>query len=417
MPHPSRPSPLPIVFFTVFLDLLGVGILIPIVPQLLGNPASEFYLLPAGWTLEQGYVLLGLLVTSYPLMQFVATPILGQLSDKFGRKPVLLFSLMGTSASYVLFAIGILLQNLPLLFFSRAIDGVTGGNISVAQAAISDTTKPEHRARAFGLIGAAFGLGFIMGPYIGGKLSDPSIAPWFHAATPFWFAALLAFGNVLFVTFRFPETLANPEPARRINWRRSAQNINRAWGLRPLRSIFITTFLLHSGFAFFTTFFGVFLIDKFGFTQGNIGDFFSFMGLWIVFGQAVVVRRVSRVYAEPQVLRISLIGSGVCLLLYQLPTVWWGLFLIAPFFAAFNGLTQANLSGLLSRSASPRIQGEIFGINASVQALAQSIPPFLSGFIASAASVNAPLYVSAALIIAAGLLFTALFEPVKEPVG
>lgn len=417
MPHPSRPSPLPIVFLIVFLDLLGVGILIPIVPQLLANPASEFYLLPEGWTVEQGYVLLGFLITVFPLMQFVATPILGELSDKFGRKPVLLISLVGTCASYVLFAVGIVLRDIPLLFFSRALDGFTGGNIAVAQAAISDTTRPDQRARAFGMIGAAFGLGFIMGPYLGGKLSDPAVVPWFDAAMPFWFAALLSLGNVLFVAYRFRETLAHPQRDRRVNWRKSAQNINRAWGLRPLRSIYVTTFLLNSGFTFFTTFFGVFLINEFGFTQGNIGDFFSYMGLWIVFAQVVIVRRVSRIYAEPHVLRISLIGSGVCVLLFQVPTVWWGLFLIAPFFAAFNGLTQANLSGLLSRSAGPHVQGEIFGINASVQALAQAVPPFLAGFIARAVSPNAPLYIAAALIMIAGIFFNAFFEPVTEPVG
>lgn len=413
----SRPSPLPIVFLIVFLDLLGIGILIPIVPQLLANPDSPFYLLPVGWSVEQGYLLLGLLVAMFPVMQFVATPILGELSDRFGRKPVLLFSLAGTCLSYVLFALGVILRSLPLLFFSRALDGFTGGNIAVAQAAISDTTPPEQRAKNFGLIGAAFGLGFIMGPYLGGKLSDPEVSRWFDAATPFWFAAVLSLGNILFVSVRFSETLANPRLDRRINWRKSAQNINHAWALAPLRPLYITNFLLVSGFSFFTTFFGVFLITRFGFTQGDIGDFFSYMGLWIVFTQAVIVRRVSKKFDEPAVLRVSLIGSGVCLLLYHLPTAWWGLLLIAPFFAMFNGLTQANLTGLLSRSASPRIQGEILGINASVQALAQASPPLIAGVVASAISAEAPLYISSALIVTAGLFFIVYFEPVQEPVA
>ncbi len=415
---PERPvrSPLPIVFLIVFLDLLGIGILIPIVPQLLANPESVFYLLPAGWSVEQGYLLLGLLVMVFPLMQFVATPILGELSDRFGRKPVLLFSLMGTCASYVLFALGIILRNLPLLFVSRALDGFTGGNIAVAQAAISDTTPPEHRAKNFGLIGAAFGLGFIMGPYLGGKLSDPEVSRWFDAATPFWFAALLSLANILFVSFRFAETLAHPQPSRRVDWRKAAHNINHAWALAPLRPLYITNFLLVSGFTFFTTFFGVFLINRFGFTQGDIGDFFAYMGLWIVFTQAVIVRRVAKRFSEPAVLRVSLVGSGVCLLLYHLPTVWWGLFFIVPFFAMFNGLTQANLIGLLSRSASPRIQGEILGINASVQALAQVAPPLIAGVIASEIDPEAPLYISSAIIVLAGLFFIVYFEPVREPV-
>jgi hypothetical protein len=166
-----------------------------------------------------------------------------------------------------------------------------------------------------------------------------------------------------------------------------------------------------SGFSFFTTFFGVFLIDRFQFTQGDIGDFFSYMGLWIVFTQAVIVRRVSKKFGEPAVLRVSLIASGVCLLFYHVPTVWWGLLFIVPFFAMFNGLTQANLIGLLSRSASPRIQGEILGINASVQALAQVAPPLIAGLVASA-SAEAPLYTRRRSSSSAS---SSLIHPVSEP--
>ena len=181
-------NPLPVVLFTVFVDLLGVGILIPVIPQLMANPGSNYYLFPENTPASHGYIVLGFLVAIFPLMQFIATPILGQLSDKFGRKKILAISLAGTSMSYVLFAIGIMTKNIPLLFLSRGFDGITGGNIAVAQAAVADVTPPEKRARNFGLIGAVFGFGFIIGPYIGGKLSDPSIISWFNATTPFFFA-------------------------------------------------------------------------------------------------------------------------------------------------------------------------------------------------------------------------------------
>lgn len=171
----KKSNPMLTIFLTVFIDLLGVGVLIPVMPLLLGDPTSPYYLLPTGWSTEQGYVLLGLLTAVFPLMQFFATPILGQLSDKYGRKDILLISLFGTSLSYVLFAYGIMSRNLPLLFVSRALDGITGGNISVAQAAIADISLPENRAKNFGLIGMAFGLGFIFGSFLGGKLSDPTV--------------------------------------------------------------------------------------------------------------------------------------------------------------------------------------------------------------------------------------------------
>ena len=180
-----RRNPLPVVLFTIFVDMLGYGILIPIVPQLLGDQNSIFSVLPTGMSIDDGYILLGFLVGIYPFMQFLATPILGQLSDKFGRRKILAIALSGTCLSYFAFAIGVITRNIPLLFLSRGFDGFTGGNISVAQAAIADISTPENRARNFGFIGAAFGLGLIIGPYIGGRLSDPNYISWFSPATPF----------------------------------------------------------------------------------------------------------------------------------------------------------------------------------------------------------------------------------------
>ena len=150
---------LPVVFAIILVDMLGVGILIPVIPLLLTDPAYPYHL---GLSMRSGLITLGLLMATFPLLQFFATPILGQLSDRVGRKPVLIISIIGTSLSYVVFAIGIITKNVPLLFASRALDGITGGNIAVAQAAIADSTTPENRAKSFGIIGAAFGIGFIV---------------------------------------------------------------------------------------------------------------------------------------------------------------------------------------------------------------------------------------------------------------
>jgi DHA1 family tetracycline resistance protein-like MFS transporter len=396
------------IFFTIFIDLIGIGILIPVIPQLFANPDSPEFMLRVGTSLNKGYVLLGFLIALYPIGQFFATPILGQLSDRYGRKKILALSLLGTSISYVLFAYAIITKNIPLLFASRFFDGLTGGNISVAQAMISDVSLPENRARNFGMLGAAFGLGFIFGPYIGGKLSDPSVVSWFTTATPFYFAAILAFINMLSVWFLLRETNMHPR-SDKITWNKSISNIIHAAKMPGVNVIFITNFIFFAGFTFFTTFFGVYLINRFGFTQGRIGDFFAYVGIWSAFTQAVMVKLFVK-FPQKKIIQIAIVASGLLILAYFLPKHPWGLYLIPPFFSLCTGLIMANLTSLLSRLAPMNMQGEMLGINASVQALAQSIPAILSGFIAASLTAETPIIVSSILVIFAGLTFAKLYK-------
>lgn len=412
-----KQNPLPAVIFTVFVDMLGIGILLPVMPRLLADPTSEYYLLPAGMSIQTGFIILGFLTASFTLAQFFAAPILGQLSDRYGRKPVLAISLFGTALSYVMFAIGILIANIPLLFFSRIVGGITGGNIAVAQAAIADVTTPQNRVKNFGLIGAAFGFGFIIGPYIGGKLSDPTVLPWFSAATPFWFAAILSFLNMFSVLFFFPETHQHKNLSLVINWTKSIKNIISAYAMKEVRTIFATNVLFQGGFAFYTSFAAVFYIERYHFTQGNIGDFFAYIGVWIALTQAVLTRRLSGKFREYHILRVTLLGCGIGILLYYLTNAAWQLYIIAPFFAICMGLSQANIAGLISRSVSPAVQGEILGINASVQALAQSIPPMLSGFIAAKMTPESPIVVSFLVIALAWLVFVTTYRPTQSPLS
>ncbi len=404
--------PIWIILFTILIDTLGIGILGPILPQLLGNPNSPHYLLSRDAAVGSGYIMFGFLVAVFPVMQFFATPILGQLSDRYGRKPVLALSLAGTSLGYLLFATGIVFKNIPLLFLARALDGITGGNLSVAQASIADVTKPEDRTKNFGMIGAAFGVGFIVGPFLGGVLADPSVLPWFNASTPFWFAALLAAANTTQVLLQFDETNQHIRNVR-VQFTKGIANIARAYAMPELRTIFVTSFFFNAGFGFFISFFGLFLIHRFGFDEARIGNFFAWVGVCAIFTQVVTTRRIAAKFSEAQVLKVSLLGvSGVMIAYLLAPSPMW-LFLIAPISSTFNGLSLANMGGLLSRSVAPQVQGEILGIGSSIQALANSIPPLVGGFFAATFAPEAPVLAAGVTMFVAWALFTILYRPVQ----
>lgn len=413
MVNDKRKNILPLILFIIFLDLLGFGILIPVIPLLLANPASKYFLFSSPIDISHGYILLGYLTASYAFAQFIAAPILGQLSDKYGRKPILIISLFGTFLSYLVFVLGIILRNLPLLFISRITDGITGGNISVAQAVITDITKKKDRAKNFGLIGAAFGLGFIIGPYLGGKLSDPEVVSWFNATTPFWFASILSYITVILIIIFFHETIKEKMVKMKINFSQSIKNIIRTATLKNVRSILVTSFLVTGGFTFFTTFFPVYLYSKFHFTQGNVGDFFSYVGFWVIIAQALVLPLVLKKFREYQIVRFGLLALSIFIFLDLFPDKSWQLLLITPFFAIANGLSGANLTALISKSAKNSVQGEILGINSSVQSLAETIPAVLSGYIAAKFFAQGSILVSSLVVFLGWLAFVIFFRPKK----
>src|SRR5918998_348897 len=253
-------SPLLVIFVTVFIDLVGFSIVIPLL---------TFYV--AGTQFDASPRAVGLLFASYSVIQLIFSPIIGRLSDRYGRRPVLFFSLLGTSLGFMIMGFA---TTLWMLFAGRIIDGISGGNISTAQAYIADVTTPAERARGMGLIGAAFGLGFIFGPAIGGVLSR------WGAHVPFLFAAGLAFGNAVLLYFTLPETVTPDHPARE-----SAAGANRwaqlAAALKQSRLAFLLViyFLFVTAFSIMTTTFGLFTMYRFGYDAHDTGWLFVFTGV------------------------------------------------------------------------------------------------------------------------------------------
>lgn len=408
------------IFSTVFLDMLGFGILIPVYPLLI-SPGSPYRVTPESWSFTDGLIMLGWLQGIFPFFLFLAAPILGQLSDRLGRRPVLAFSIFGTAVGYAVFAIGISTANIPLLFLGRAIDGATGGNLAVAQASIGDISTNENRAKNFGLLGAAFGLGFILGPYIGGRLSGSGknfyglfeTPSWFGATTPFWFASILSLINCAQIILLLPETLKQRIADVRIHIGRSVSNVVAGFRSTRLRVVLGSTFLYNAGFTFFTTFFGVYLRNNFGFDEGKTGDYFALVGVFIVFSQALLVGRVAKRISDWKVLRFSCFGTATMMFIYFFsPTSTTAfIYMVPPFFSFFNGLTLANTTSLVSRSAEPGRQGEAMGIYSSVQNLAQVPASVLVGYITTSIASGTPLVVAGSCILAGGLLFVTFFRP------
>lgn len=366
------------IFFTVFLDLVGVGIVLPVTVPLLLNPQSA--LLPVHFSEAVRTIILGFLIASYPIASFFGGPILGSLSDKYGRRRLLLLSLAGTCLGYLVFALGIYVGSIYLLFLSRIIDGFTGGNISIVQSSIADISDDASKAKNFGLIGMAFGVGFIIGPFLGGKLSDPNLSPWFNYDTPFLFAALLSLVNIALVVRNFSETL--PAPVNRpINAFTGIKNLHQAFTDPRIGILFAAVFFYNLGFSFFTQFFQVFLVKRFSFNQSGIGDYFAYIGLCIALVQGLVVRRLAVKYRPQQILRYSLPGLAVALFCVMLPQQAWQLYLISPFIALFQGSSAPNTTSLVSQNALEGQQGKMLGINQSVLAMGLAIPPIVAGFI------------------------------------
>ena len=393
-----------LIFLTIFIDMLGIGILIPVFPLLI-IPHSEFNIIPANWDSAAVFVMAGWLLAAYPLAQFIFSPLLGQFSDKYGRRKVLAISIVGTAFSYILFAVGIHLKNIPLMFLSRIFDGATGGNIAIAQAIIGDISKPADRAKNFGLVGVAIGIGFVFGPFVGGKLSDPLLVSSFNAATPFYFAAFISFINALLVISLLPETLQKRCRVE-IELTRPFANIVKAFTNIQLRNIIPVVFLFNAGFTFFTTFWGVILVDEFLFSQGQVGNFFAYMGIMIILAQGMFVRRLSGKVADYKVLRFSLIGTACCLSCYYLISATHPLYvyLIPPFLAVFTALNKAFSNSLISRVTPAAHLGEAMGINSSANALANALPALFAGYIA-AEHVRLPILVGALVTFVAWLFF------------
>ncbi|HKS08367.1 MAG TPA: MFS transporter [Pyrinomonadaceae bacterium] len=363
-------SPLIIIFTTVFIDLVGFGIVIPVLP---------FY--AEGTAFNATPRTVGILFASYSIMQLIFAPILGGLSDKHGRRPVLFLSIIGTGIGFLILGLA---DSLWMLFAGRILDGITGGNISTAQAYIADITTSENRAKGMGLIGAAFGLGFIFGPAIGGILSRWGI----HV--PFLFAAALCFLNSILLYFRLPETITPDHPARNQAARgRGVTQLIKS--LKQPRLAFVLTiyFLFIVAFSIMTTTFAFYTMFRFGYDAQHTGYLFAYVGIIAVIIQGGLIGRLVKRFGELPLVIVGALCFAISL--FAVPFVGpaagglAALLIGGGVFSMGNSLATPALNSLASKSVGPADQGVVLGVMQSVASLARAVGPLLQAILISSA--------------------------------
>lgn len=392
-PHPTtgvkHRSPLLFIFITVFVDLLGYGMIVPLLP---------FYV-------EQqnaGAIAVGLLGSLYALMQFIAAPIIGGLSDRHGRRPVLLVCLFGTACAYVLLGLS---QTLWLLVLAVALDGITGGSMTTAQAYIADSTSPAQRARGLGLIGAAFGLGMLLGPVFGGLLSLHSLS------TPAFVAAAIAFSNVVFGVRVLPESLPPARRATSVTVLNPLAQLLAVVGMPRIRTLLLAIVVLNLSFSGLLSNFPLFSAARFGWDATSNAFFFAFVGVCAILTQGVLIGHLQSRLGETRLALAGLALMALNLGLLALIPQAWMLYPVVGLLALGSGLSIPALTSLVSQRVSEREQGKLFGGSQSLLSLAMIIGPVLAGIAFDLIGVSAPYWIGSLLATTAFVLAGLVLVP------
>lgn len=356
--------PIVVIFITIFIDMLGFGIIIPILPIFSKELGAENYQV-------------GLIAMSYPIMNFLFAPFWGSLSDRYGRRPIILVSVFLTTLAYLIFSQA---ANLWILLLSRTLSGIGSANLSVAQAYVADISSPQERARSMGMIGAAFGLGFIIGPTAGGYLKSISASG--HVDWVGYGAAAICLVNLLLAFFFLPESLKERRTELRFNFR-VISGIARELRKPVIRELLLVNFIFITAFMIMQIAASLFWREAIGLTEIQMGYMFAFIGLLTVIVQGGLVGRMVQRFGE---YKLVTIGSYLSMVAFAL-IPWVSRETFIPFeliafalLALANGCITPSTTSLLSKSADPAEVGQVLGVNQSFGSVARALGMALSGF-------------------------------------
>lgn len=389
-----------LIFATVLIDLIGFGLLIPLIQPFAGGLAKA-----AGMT---NYLSLieSFIMGIYSLMQFLFSPVLGRLSDRIGRRPVIIASLFGSLVGYLILAAATStsippLVALALVFGARIVTGICGASIGTAQAYLGDITAPEKRTAVMGMIGAAFGLGFMLGPVIGGITST-----WGMAA-PFFTAAGLTIINLILCIRKLPESLPAEKRGLDNGGRTSLAATIRHMKGTPFTAILITNLVLITAFSIMTTSFVPFMENKFRLSHLQVGYLFGFIGLIGILIQGGLIRKIARPGRERNLGLLGILLMIVALAFMPQTQPWASLLLVLGVLAVGNSLASPPLNSLASQCGGVQTQGETMGAMASAGSLGRFIGPFMAGIVMQLApsdqKFDRAFWLSAALMCLAGV--------------
>jgi multidrug resistance protein len=382
-----------IVYFTVFLDLLGFGILIPLLPYV-----AESY--------NVSKIEIGCLMASYSLAQFIFSPIWGRLSDRIGRRPIILLSLLGSSSGYLLFALA---DSMTMLFVARIIAGCASGNISAAQAIVADTLPPEERTKGMGMIGASIGLGFMLGPALAGFLvSEHSYA------LPFIVAASLSGLDLILAFFFLPETVNNRDDQNIERRRFSLFILKNSLGVKFIPHLFSISLIYHIALASMESSFALFGHAAFGMNERENSYIMFLVGVIMVAIQGGVIRSASKRYGDRNLLLFGIMGVTIGFALIGYATSFKILIAATIFMAIASGFIGPSISSLISQFSAKDVQGGILGLNQSMASMGRIIGPIVGTILFQMMNPRAPFYAGSILLMFSFLIIIPLRRGLRD---